>query len=64
MLEEIILFYASSGGPHLDKRVLFKALLFRKFIGRIGEKVEETNKKMKRSTEHHHCTKIERTVFP
>jgi len=45
MLEEIILFYDSSRGPQLDKYILFKSLLFRKFIGRIGEKLEETNKK-------------------
>lgn len=44
MLEEITLFYASSGGPQLDKHVLFKALFFRKFMGRIGEKLEETRK--------------------
>lgn len=64
MLEEIIPFYASSGGPQLEKHVLFKALFFRKFIGRIGEKLEETNKKMKRCTEPHYCTKVEKIVFP
>lgn len=63
-LEEIILFYAFSGGPQLDKHILFKALFFRKFIGRIGEKLEDTNKKIKRFAEHHHCTKLGRTLFP
>lgn len=64
MLEEIIFFYTSYGGPQLENRVLFKTLFFRKFIRRIEDKLEETNKKMKRSKEPHHCTKVEKTVFP
>lgn len=33
MLEEIILFYAPSDGPQLDKCVIFKALFFKKWEG-------------------------------
>lgn len=58
MLEEIIIFYTSPGGPQLDKHILFKALFFRKIIGRTGEKLEVTNKKRSYSTtKHHYCTK-------
>lgn len=38
--------------PQLYKHVLFKALLFRRVERRSGEKLEEINKKMKRSAEH------------